>query len=91
MQRASLTIRWKAATLLLCLLALQVHFFAESIDSAVNPHECQVCKTGACVVPTPSVNLTVALHATPLLDEFSLPLVHAPLSDASAPRAPPQN
>lgn len=90
MQRASLTIRWKAATLLLCLLALQVHFFAESADSVANPHECQVCKTGACVIPTPSANLTVALHVTPLLFEFFLPLTHAPLSDASAPRAPPQ-
>ena len=83
--------RWRAVVLLACLLAAQTHFFAESIDSITNPHECQVCRTGACVVPTPSVNLTVALHATPLLDEFLLPLVHAPLSDASAPRAPPLN
>jgi hypothetical protein len=91
MQRASSTIRWKAATLLICLLALQVHFFAESGAAQKSPHDCQVCKTGACEIPTPAPSLSAIQPAAALLAELALPLVATQLSDPSAPRAPPQS
>ena len=89
MQRASTTIRWKAATLLICLLALQVHFFAESSAIQNSSHQCQVCKTSACAIPTPSPSLSAIQPTAALLVEAALPLVVTQLSDPSAPRAPP--
>lgn len=91
MQRASTTIRWKAATLLICLLALQVHFFAETDAAQKSPHDCQVCKTGACAIPTPSPSLSEMQPTAALLVGPTLPLVATQLSDPSAPRAPPQS
>jgi len=91
MQRASSTIRWKAATLLVCLLALQVHFFAESGAAQKSPHDCQVCKTGACAIPTLSPSLSAIQPTATLLLEPARPLVASQLSDPSAPRAPPRS
>ena len=91
MQRASTTIRWKAATLLICLLALQVHFFAETDALQKSPHDCQVCKTGACAMPTPAPSLSAIQPAAALLAEAALPIVATQLSGPSAPRAPPQS
>jgi hypothetical protein len=90
MRKTPSTIRWKAAALLVCLLAVQVHFFTESDAAQKSPHECQVCKTGACAIPTPSPSLSTIQPTTALLDEPALPLLAAQLTDPSAPRAPPQ-